>query len=118
MPKSAPKPCRSPRCASYAGNGGYCDSHKIEAKAESKLGGWGNRESSTARGYGSRWQKIRISVLRRDDYLCQICLISDRLQVANEVDHILPKAKGGNDDIDNLQSLCKECHKLKTISER
>lgn len=33
------------------------------------------------------------------------------------VDHIVPKAEGGNDDPENLQAICKRCHKLKTEME-
>lgn len=54
-------------------------------------------------------------VLTRDDHLCQACLSHDRVTVANQVDHIVPRAKGGSDDMDNLQSLCKPCHDGKTV---
>jgi 5-methylcytosine-specific restriction endonuclease McrA len=30
-----------------------------------------------------------------------------------ELDHKLPKSKGGNDDLDNLQTLCFECNRGK-----
>ena len=33
---------------------------------------------------------------------------------ATQVDHIKPKAKGGTDDWDNLQSICDRCHDAKT----
>jgi 5-methylcytosine-specific restriction endonuclease McrA len=33
------------------------------------------------------------------------------------VDHITPKAEGGTDDHDNLQSICTECHDAKTQAE-
>lgn len=34
-----------------------------------------------------------------------------------QVDHIVPLAKGGTDDLENLQLLCIECHKIKTQRE-
>lgn len=38
--------------------------------------------------------------------------------VANlETDHIIPKHRGGTDSWSNLQSLCVECHKVKTARE-
>jgi len=37
---------------------------------------------------------------------------------ATEVDHIIPKAKGGTDDMSNLQAINKECHKKKTAREQ
>jgi 5-methylcytosine-specific restriction protein A len=36
---------------------------------------------------------------------------------ATQVDHIKPKAKGGTDDDDNLQSICHDCHTEKTRIE-
>ena len=56
-------------------------------------------------------------VLTRDDHLCQACLSRDRVTPANQVDHIVPRAKGGTDDLSNLQSICEPCHKLKTIQD-
>ncbi|WP_432760661.1 HNH endonuclease [Neisseria subflava] len=34
-----------------------------------------------------------------------------------ECDHIVPLADGGEDDVENLQTLCKECHSKKSVSE-
>lgn len=34
-----------------------------------------------------------------------------------ECDHIVNKAQGGTDDMDNLQSLCKPCHDKKSQQE-
>jgi 5-methylcytosine-specific restriction protein A len=36
---------------------------------------------------------------------------------ATQVDHIRPKAKGGTDEPANLQSICDECHKAKTLAD-
>ena len=35
--------------------------------------------------------------------------------VGLEVDHVIELAAGGEDSIENLQVLCKACHKQKTI---
>lgn len=77
---------------------------------------WSNT-SRHARGYGSTWDKIRIQVLRRDKSLCQPCLRNNRTALANQVDHITPKAKGGTDDMDNLQAICPDCHRDKTATD-
>jgi 5-methylcytosine-specific restriction endonuclease McrA len=34
-----------------------------------------------------------------------------------EVEHRLPLADGGTNELDNLQLLCRDCHKKKTASE-
>jgi len=48
-------------------------------------------------------------VKERDNYTCQICgkKEGDTLLM---VDHIVPIAQGGHNDVDNLQTLCWECN--------
>jgi HNH endonuclease len=50
------------------------------------------------------------SVLARDNWTCCSCGRTPADGVSLEVDHILPRSKGGTDDIDNLQTLCKKCN--------
>ena len=78
---------------------------------------WEHEKSAHERGYGWHWKKIRQMILVRDNYMCQPCLEKDRLTPATEVDHIIPKAKGGDDNPDNLQAICTDCHKAKTTQE-
>jgi 5-methylcytosine-specific restriction protein A len=40
-----------------------------------------------------------------------------KVELARELDHIVPLFKGGTDDEDNLQGLCIECHKKKTKAD-
>jgi 5-methylcytosine-specific restriction protein A len=82
--------------------------------------GWDERQRGNRhqRGYGYLWYRIRDRILKRDNYLCQPCENNHRITTASEVDHILPKAKGGTDDDDNLQSICKKCHAEKTITDK
>ena len=79
--------------------------------------GWSDKGSRHARGYGSRWDKLRLVILKRDNHLCQACKLEGRITPAREVDHIIPKAKGGTDEQTNLQSLCVEHHRTKTAAE-
>jgi 5-methylcytosine-specific restriction protein A len=81
-----------------------------------QLSKWHNT-SRHARGYGSSWDKLRITVLNRDSHLCQACLSRNRVTPANQVDHIIPRSKHGTDDLSNLQALCKPCHDDKTIKD-
>lgn len=53
----------------------------------------------------THWKKIRLQVLRRDAYTCNYCG-----DVANEVDHVHPKSKGGQDELDNLVAACRTCN--------
>ena len=74
--------------------------------------------SSKSRGYGYAWNKLRLKALERDKHLCQMCLKRGIFTTATDVDHIVPLAQGGSDEMENLQSLCHECHKQKTCQER
>jgi len=76
-----------------------------------------SRESRHARGYGTEWNKLRLRILQRDKHLCKPCLKASALSAATQVDHIISKAKGGTDDEDNLQAICKPCHDRKTTIE-
>lgn len=78
---------------------------------------WHNKGSRHERGYGWQWVKTRDRILQRDGYLCQPCIKQGRPTPASQVDHVTPKFKGGTDDDDNLQSICKDCHDAKTKAE-
>lgn len=49
-------------------------------------------------------------VFKRDNNRCQRCNSKENL----EVDHIVPILKGGDNSLENLQILCKNCNKLKS----
>ena len=55
---------------------------------------------------GRRWRRRRAEVLDRDGWRCVKCGRPGRL----EVDHIRPLRAGGTDDVDNLRTLCRDCH--------
>jgi len=57
---------------------------------------------------------VRVSVLNRDKYKCVFCGKSAK-QVELEVDHIIPFAKGGSNDLSNLQTLCFDCNRGKGV---
>lgn len=52
---------------------------------------------------------IRYEVLKRAKYRCELCGAHEH-QAALHIDHIIPRAKGGSDDISNFQSLCVTCN--------
>lgn len=54
-------------------------------------------------------KKIRFEVLKRDKFTCQYCGKSAP-DVVLEIDHIKPVSKGGNNDIMNLVTSCKDCN--------
>jgi 5-methylcytosine-specific restriction endonuclease McrA len=56
--------------------------------------------------------RIRFKVLDRDNFTCRYCGRKSP-EVMLEIDHIQPKAKGGNNFINNLTTSCRECNRGK-----
>ena len=52
---------------------------------------------------------MRMEVFRRDDFKCKICDSIENLCI----DHIIPISKGGENKIENYQTLCKSCNSIK-----
>ena len=52
---------------------------------------------------------LKLTLIERDEYRCANCSAVEDLTV----DHIYPLSKGGSDDMDNLQLLCRRCNSLK-----
>ena len=52
---------------------------------------------------------LRYEVLKRAGFRCELCGIPGN-ERALEVDHILPRKHGGEDDLTNLQALCFKCN--------
>jgi 5-methylcytosine-specific restriction enzyme A len=77
------------------------------------------RPNAAARGYCSRsWKSLRQAALIRDAWQCQDCgrVCGEKREA--QVDHVIPKAKGGADELGNLRTLCIRCHTSKTNAER
>jgi len=53
--------------------------------------------------------ELRYTVFSRDGWKCVKCLRTDKLSV----DHIVPVAENGSDDLNNLQTLCRSCNSSK-----
>ncbi len=56
--------------------------------------------------------EVRKYVFERDRYQCQSCG-KTKLETKLTIDHIIPLARGGQNDISNLQSLCRPCNQQK-----
>ena len=75
-----------------------------------------SRTSRHERGYGKEHEAKRNALLKREP-LCRECKKHGRIVAATIADHVIPKAKGGTDDEDNYQPLCKRCSDAKTQRE-
>ncbi len=113
MPSLPHHYCLTPRCPNRTPKG-YCeDCQRIRYRDKDIV-----RGSRHARGYGTKWEKRRARILKRDKYACVPCRDGGIITSANEVDHIIPKQFGGQDLDSNLQSICHDCHAAKTAKER
>jgi len=63
----------------------------------------------------AEWRRLSRQTKKRDCYQCQVC--GDREGDPHTVlnaHHIIPRAKGGPDTLDNLITLCDLCHAVVT----
>ena len=55
---------------------------------------------------------VRYNVLHRAKRRCELCGVHEG-KAALHIDHIIPRVRGGSDDISNLQALCVTCNTSK-----
>jgi 5-methylcytosine-specific restriction protein A len=115
MPSRPLRACAKAGCVELV-TSGYCDCHKaLLGRVYDN-----HRGSAASRGYDSDWQHVRLDALKRDCYLCVICLTKGIVTPARDVDHItsITTAPELRLVLDNLQSLCRACHVTKTNIDR
>ena len=65
----------------------------------------------------SAWLKLR-NYKRLLNPICESCAKLDLIIPFNTIDHIIPISENGEAlSLDNLQTLCKQCHAIKTGKE-
>ena len=97
--------CNHPGCNALVTDT-YCEAHAPLHQYTD------DRESAGARGYDSRWRKVRERYLRQHP-LCERHDKQGRAVVATMVHHINPISDGGKRyDPDNLMALCFSCHEI------
>lgn len=61
--------------------------------------------------YGRNWRANRKKARERDNYTCQDCGTTETVLGKHlDVHHLISRAEGGTNDLDNLISLCRSCH--------
>ena len=105
-PEAPFRPCKKFGCGKITKNkNGYCDTHQEYAREleEARKKRWENeQESSSQRGYGAAWRRLRAAKLRS----CPLC---ERCGAVATVVHHKDKNQW-NCSWDNLESLCRDCH--------
>lgn len=113
MPYAAGRNCTKAGCGGVIRNG-VCS--ECGVKRSSNWEKQRKQKSASQRGYGATWRRLRAMVLA-DSPFCAECLREGKYRSATVVDHIKPKAWGGDDSFENLQPLCTAHHKQKTQME-
>ena len=70
------------------------------------------RNTRNNRNVSATLKKMVASTQR---WTCNLC--HNLLDYTYEIDHIIPLFKGGQNNINNLQALCRNCHGKKTIMD-
>ncbi len=118
MPKRPGKPCSKPGCPNKALPGkSRCEQHQTTQQSKEVQREYDKqRATSSQRGYGANWQKLRRMVLNNEP-LCRRCKEKEnKLTSAKEVHHI--DNDSSNNALDNLMPLCSRCHSTITNKER
>lgn len=84
-----------------------CADHLAAWKLETARRDNERRGSSSERGYGGSWQKIRDWKLRESP-LCEACMREGRPNPAQVVHHKDENQR--NNAPENLESMCRDCH--------
>ena len=92
----------------------YCMEHGGKTYNQSA-----KRKQSNAKYNTRLWAKLRISQLSKQP-LCQACAVRGRVTQAEVVDHLWPWNQIGPQAfvVNRFQSLCHECHSVKTSLEQ
>ena len=95
----------------------YCKScGRVFKNSDFKLCPYCGSSLSTREGRQPIPRKLRHRVFQRDGYRCRECGATNK-QTRLHVDHIKPVAKGGTNDLSNLQTLCEACNRAKYTDE-
>lgn len=111
MPTRAGIPCKDKACTGIVRNG-VCSVCGSQRKHKDRTFD-AHRGNAHQRGYGATWRKLRTMQLA-DVPLCQDCRAEGRVTIATEVHHVQAKRKGGDNSFENLSSLCKTHHSMRT----
>jgi 5-methylcytosine-specific restriction endonuclease McrA len=75
---------------------------------------WAKKPPANAYAYGGGWGELRVRVLKRDGYRCQLRYADICLGKASQVDHIVQPEAGGTNSLENLRAVCRRCHARRT----
>jgi 5-methylcytosine-specific restriction protein A len=74
--------------------------------------------SEKGKAKAEAWRDVRMEVLARDRYTCQVGIPGKCKEAAGDVHHVRNRSQLGPDDPDNLISACRPCHTYVTEHPR
>jgi len=101
---------------------GLAEPHRRSAKVKRELSAKKRfevfkRDNFTCRYCGRSVSSEDLPVLKKsDDPALDELMVQMKLakyEVILEVDHVIPRSRGGGDDMDNLMTACKDCNRGK-----
>jgi len=119
MPETPNKPCL--KCKKNLTTSTYCPACQSiqDTKKQSYRQDQDKRPSSRARGYDTAWERLRNWYLKQNP-LCIDCQGAGVIRPAVVVHHIIPVEDDPSKrlDMDNLMSLCRDCHEIRHQRKR
>ena len=105
------RPCLS--CQALTRNPSRCDTCQAAWQAQHDQ----QRGSATQRGYDSAWRRTAAQLIANwravNGDWCPGYQVEAHPATNLTVDHIVPKARGGTNDPENLRVLCRPCNSRK-----
>ncbi|MFF1962914.1 HNH endonuclease [Streptomyces sp. NPDC058232] len=105
--------CQARKRAHYHGNKAYYAAKNARWVKDNPEANRARRARYRARKAAAPGGGVKLAdwIALRDSYGC--CIACLRVDVALELDHVIPLALGGRDHIDNIQPLCRSCNSSK-----
>lgn len=85
------------------------DQEKEHLKDIKRFDNWTKEPHITRREYYNMRETLLDALIERDGFHCKKCSSTENMTI----DHIVPIAKGGKNELSNLQLLCKSCNSRK-----
>lgn len=83
-----------------------CHTDRVKYRNERRK----KRQASKRKSFGKNYYKVFVEIGRRDGFGCANC---GNPSPDMQIDHIMPVARGGGNDLANLQLLCWKCNMSK-----
>lgn len=110
MPRKPRPPCSVPGCPELT-TGGRCPVHAREAEEQ--------RGTTTTKGYGTRWQRIRKRYLYAHPW-CLLCsataTVADHFPLSRS--QLVGRNVADPDAFEHLRPLCTSCHNKQTAKHQ